>query len=58
LAAVSGQFQVSGRFLAGETYGCGHINDTYAVTFEEGGATRRTILQRSTILSSRIPYRS
>jgi len=40
------QFQVSGQYLAAEPYGSGHINDTYCVTCDQGGARVRYILQR------------
>ncbi len=39
-------FQFQGTYLEGIPYGSGHINDTFCVTFEESGTTRRYILQR------------
>lgn len=39
-------FQFQGTYLEGIPYGSGHINDTFCVTFEENGTTRRYILQR------------
>lgn len=46
LRAISQQFQISGEFLRAEPYGSGHINDTYAVTFNQGGAPMRYLFQR------------
>lgn len=46
LAAVSGAFSLPGRFRDGAPYGSGHINDTFAVTFDQAGAPVRYILQR------------
>ena len=46
LRQVSGQFDIPGEYLGGGPYGTGHINDTYAVRFEEGGREARYILQR------------
>ena len=40
-------FMFDGAFISAETYGFGHINDTYAAIFrQEDGTTRRYILQR------------
>jgi hypothetical protein len=40
-------FKVEGSFIYGEPYGCGHINDTYAVYFKrENEPPVRYILQR------------
>jgi hypothetical protein len=46
LAGVAGRFALYGRFVAGSAYGSGHINDTYAVTFDQGGVPVRYICQR------------
>ena len=46
LALVSGRFRIDGEFVMGGRYGSGHINDTYAVTFNEAGGPVRYILQR------------
>ena len=46
LASVAGRFALHGQFLEGEPYGSGHINDTFAVRFDQAGATVRYILQR------------
>jgi hypothetical protein len=43
---VVGQFQVSGQFLDAAPYGTGHINDTFCVRVQQGGAVMRYILQR------------
>ncbi len=39
-------FQIYGDLLSAEPYGSGHINDTYSVAFDQGGARVRYILQR------------
>jgi hypothetical protein len=44
--AVARQFPLRGEFLSAAPYGSGHINDTYCVVFEQGGARVRYILQR------------
>ena len=46
LELVTRAFDFNGKFLTGAPYGSGHINDTYAVTVEEGGRPARYILQR------------
>jgi aminoglycoside phosphotransferase (APT) family kinase protein len=46
LAAVCAHFPLTGRFTAGVPHGNGHINDTFAVTFDRQGAPVRYILQR------------
>lgn len=46
LASVAAHFQIPGSLVWGEPYGTGHINDTYAVTFESHGTRVRYILQR------------
>jgi Ser/Thr protein kinase RdoA (MazF antagonist) len=46
LAPVCAQFAFAGRFVSGEPHGNGHINDTFVVTHEQAGRTRRYILQR------------
>lgn len=46
-AQIVGHFVMPGRFTGAQPYGCGHINDTYAVSFEQPDHTaRRYILQR------------
>ena len=46
LRELSSRFLIPGRFLEGGGYGTGHINETCAVSFDQGGAPRRYILQR------------
>jgi Ser/Thr protein kinase RdoA (MazF antagonist) len=46
VAAAVRQFEIDGDFLEAKPYGSGHINDTYVVSFREGGAPARYILQR------------
>ncbi len=46
LKAVAARFQIQGDFLDAAPYGTGHINDTYAVRFDQGGALIRYIIQR------------
>jgi aminoglycoside phosphotransferase (APT) family kinase protein len=46
VGAAARQFQIGGNFLGAAPYGSGHINDTYHATFQQAGATVRTILQR------------
>jgi hypothetical protein len=46
IRAVAQQFQIEGRFLSSEPYGNGHINDTYAATYQQGDGARRYIHQR------------
>ncbi len=46
LRAVARQFQIHGEFFSAEPYGSGHINDTYRVVFDQGGAFVRYIIQR------------
>lgn len=44
--AAAGAFECPGHLLEAEPYGTGHINDTYAVTFDQSGGPVRYILQR------------
>jgi len=46
LKALCGEFCILGAFVSAEPYGSGHINDTYAVVFNQGGTPVRYILQR------------
>ena len=46
LREVCGNFQLRGEYVIGVPFGTGHINDTYAVTFDQGGTLVRYILQR------------
>lgn len=46
LAAVAAGFPLLGAFRGGGPHGSGHINDTFAVTFDQAGTPVRYILQR------------
>lgn len=46
LRSVGAAFHVAGDFLAAEPYGSGHINDTYAARYDQGGVEVRYIHQR------------
>jgi hypothetical protein len=46
LATIARSFEIEGSFVSAVPYGTGHINDTFAVSFEQKGATTRYILQR------------
>jgi len=46
LAAVGGAFPLLGRFKGGAPHGSGHINDTFAVTYDQAGSAVRYIFQR------------
>ena len=46
LKAVSSLFDLRGDFVHGYSYGSGHINDTYRVDYDQGGARVRYIFQR------------
>jgi Phosphotransferase enzyme family len=43
---VAGHFQIRGNILNVAPYGSGHINDTYAATFDQDGTPARFIVQR------------
>jgi hypothetical protein len=46
LRGITSRFQIFGEFLSAETYGSGHINDTYCVVFDQAGTRVRYIFQR------------
>lgn len=46
LCAVGAEFRLYGEFVIGVPFGTGHINDTYAVTYDQGGTFNRYIFQR------------
>jgi hypothetical protein len=46
IRSLSRNFQILADFQSAEPYGTGHINDTYAATYRQGGATIRYIHQR------------
>jgi hypothetical protein len=46
MRAIAAQFALHGQLTRFERYGSGHINDTYAVYFDQAGASIRYIFQR------------
>ncbi len=46
LSGILRHFSVEGAYLEAHPYGCGHINDTYAVYVQNGAGVRRYVLQR------------
>lgn len=46
LESISSEFLIPGDFCSAEPYGSGHINDTYAVAFNQSGTPVRYIFQR------------
>lgn len=46
LSEITAAFPLWGRFRSGGPYGSGHINDTFAVTFDQAGTPVRYLLQR------------
>ena len=46
LETIAASFDIHGRFVGGRQYGSGHINDTFAVRFDDGGNRVRYVLQR------------
>jgi aminoglycoside phosphotransferase (APT) family kinase protein len=46
MRALARNFQIFADFESAEPYGTGHINDTYAATYRQGGAMIRYIHQR------------
>jgi hypothetical protein len=46
LAGIAAAFPLLGRFRTGGPHGSGHINDTFAVTFDQAGTAVRYIFQR------------
>ena len=46
LQAIAANFDIRGRFMDGRMHGSGHINDTFAVRFDDGGNRVRHVLQR------------
>jgi hypothetical protein len=46
IRSVAGLFHIHGDFRAAAPYGTGHINDTYALVFDQSGSPVRYILQR------------
>ena len=46
LRSLMNQFTVYGDFLVGVPFGNGHVNDTFLVTFDQGGVRLNYVLQR------------
>lgn len=46
LRALAAEFQIPGDFQGATPYGSGHINDTFAATFDQAGTPVRYIFQR------------
>lgn len=46
LQAIGSCFDIPGKFVSGQPYGSGHINDTYAVVYEDNKGRTRYIHQR------------
>ena len=46
IRAIAGRFQIYGDFVSAAPYGSGHINDTYAAVYDQGGAPVRYVVQR------------
>ncbi|MDR0534843.1 MAG: aminoglycoside phosphotransferase family protein [Puniceicoccales bacterium] len=46
IRAIAGNFAILGDFVSATPHGDGHINDTYATTFNQGGTPVRYIVQR------------
>lgn len=44
--SIAKQFRAGGKFVKAQSYGSGHINSTFVVTFDEGGKQVRYILQQ------------
>lgn len=46
IAEIINKFIVYGDFLVAVPFGCGHVNDTYQLTFDQGGMRLHYTLQR------------
>jgi len=46
IRSAASNFRIDGSFLEGAPYGSGHINDTYAVVYDQNHARVRYIVQR------------
>ena len=46
LKSIGARFSIDGDFVAGKGCGSGHINDTFAVTFDQDGRSVRYVFQR------------
>ena len=48
ISDIANVFAFDGKLLSAAPYGDGHINDTYALVFDNGGVRKRYILQKMT----------
>ena len=46
LRDIGSKFVIHGEYISSEPYGSGHINDTFVVTYDQGGTFVRYIFQR------------
>ena len=46
IQTIAQHFQIAGTFISAEPFGSGHINDTYAATYQSADGPRRYIHQR------------
>ncbi len=46
LHELIGQFNIYGDYLVGIPFGSGHVNDTYMLTYDQGGVRLNYVLQR------------
>ena len=58
LKVTACRFAILGDFLDAQPYGNGHINDTFAAVFDQGGTRCATSSSASTATSSRSPSSS
>jgi len=54
---ITGHFDLRGDFVAATAYGTGHINDSFAVTVDQGGTRLRYLFQRINQLVFKDPPR-
>ena len=57
LKAIASLFDLRGDYVFGESYGSGHINDTFRIEMDQAGIRVRFILQRvnSNVFKQPIP---
>lgn len=46
IKAIANEFDIQGNFLAYDPFGCGHINETFALTYKKNGKIKKYILQK------------
>jgi len=46
ISKIAAHYQIAGDYVVAQPYGSGHINDTYAVEYNQGGTFIRYIFQR------------